>query len=139
MLLQFKHCCSFCSNRFSQVPLFLSSPDIHCPSLIQRLLQSNTLRKSSLLPVTSLVNSYCKSNDCQNNAAVDQVVNELKNILGRNCNSQDDDLVKIGNIHIIRYFSKDNSVHSAFSYNMLWLSDVNYYLVESLLLKKLNA
>ncbi|GFO03307.1 apolipophorin [Plakobranchus ocellatus] len=73
---------------------FLSEPTDDMILHAKRLLQSENLRMTSLLPVTTLVSHFCKTNpDCSTNESVRRITGAIQNILSGDCQSSEQELV----------------------------------------------
>jgi hypothetical protein len=73
---------------------FVQKPTVNMLSPLKNLLLSESHRLSSLLPVTSLVKNFCRDQpSCLTLPQIGEIVNVLNDILGMDCQSEEQNLI----------------------------------------------
>ncbi|GFR65207.1 apolipophorin [Elysia marginata] len=92
---------------------FLPEPTEEMVVHAKRLVLSDDHRMTSLLPVTTLVSHYCKSDpDCSSNDNVKLVTEAIRDVLANECQSDDQDLVLLALRSVGNLGFADNIVRS---------------------------
>lgn len=80
---------------------------------VQELLSADALKQRAMLPVSALVNNYCKSNDdCDTNFGVTAIIAALEKDIGSSC-YVNDNTIKTVSIAAAKYLvsGKQQKLH----------------------------